>query len=138
MGAPNTGVSYDNGTFQGGVKQTVYGAVTTDTGGVPQGDSNRGHSALITVYEACWFNQYSTTFSKDSGLVMESGDVTVSDVHDFSSVYGEFLATGNDPTIGQLGSVRYAESGFNVATGTNAISAAGQGVFGNRGSILLP
>ena len=38
---------------------------------------------------------------------MESGSVIVSDVHDFSSVYGEFLTTGNDPSIGQLGSVRY-------------------------------
>ena len=43
-------------------------------------------------------------------MIMETGDVTVSDVHDFASMYGEFLATGNDPTIGQLGSIRFGES----------------------------
>ena len=37
------------------------------------------------------------------------GSMTITDIHDFSSLYGEFLATGNDPTIGQLGSVRFGE-----------------------------
>ena len=40
-------------------------------------------------------------------MIMETGSVIVSDVHDFSSYYGEFLATGNDPSLGQLGSIRY-------------------------------
>ena len=43
-------------------------------------------------------------------MIMETGDVTVSDVHDFASYYGEFLATGNDPTIGQLGSIRFGNN----------------------------
>ena len=49
---------------------------------------------------------------------MESGDVTVSDVHDFSSLYGEFLPTGNDPTNGQLGSIRYGTEGAGPGLGT--------------------
>jgi len=133
MGVPNEGIGFEAGTFQGGVDQIKYGAVTpnpnvTNTQG--NGDE-QGHSAIITVYEACWFTSWSTTFAKDSGLIMESGDVTVSDVHDFASVYGEFLATGNDPTVGQLGSIRYAESGYDVAgaAGRQTIGAAGQGVF---------
>ena len=44
-------------------------------------------------------------------MVMESGTVTITDVHDFSSVtYGEFLATGNDPSRGQTGSLIYDDT----------------------------
>lgn len=131
MGAPNEGVGFDAGTFNGGVSQVVFGDVTPNQEGQPKDEAQRGHSAVITVYEACWFTSWSTTFAKDSGLIMESGDVSVSDVHDFASVYGEFLATGNDPTLGQLGSVRFAESGFDVAgaAGRQTVGAAGQGVF---------
>lgn len=129
LGVANTGYQGANGAFDGGIKQTTYPQVTPDFG--PQGGgagngnggdgvapgSARGHSAIITIYEACWFTSWSTTFAKDSGMIMETGDVTVSDVHDFASMYGEFLATGNDPTIGQLGSIRFGESdpNFQVA-----------------------
>jgi len=129
LGAANSGHAGGTGSFDGGVKQTVYPAVTPDfgTAGGPSGHGSggpatapgaaRGHSAIITIYEACWFTSWSATFAKDSGMIMESGDVTVSDVHDFASMYGEFLATGNDPTIGQLGSIRFGESdsGFQIA-----------------------
>ena len=136
MGVANTGVSGGTGSFDGGVRQISYPAVTPDygsgTGSVTGGGSGgaasapasaRGHSAIITIYEACWFTSWSTTFAKDSGLIMETGDVTVSDVHDFASMYGEFLATGNDPTIGQLGSIRYGSNGdFNIAQVGGAIT----------------
>ena len=92
--------------FTGGEQVITYPQVTTDGQGQPL---SKGHSAVITMYEACWFNSWSATFSKDAGQIMESGAVTISDVHDFSSVYGEFLATGNDPTIQQLGSIRYQQ-----------------------------
>jgi len=126
LGAANVGFSGSD--FQAGAKAVSYGAVTQDGNKNPD-DAERGHTAIITVYEACWFTSWSTTFAKDSGLIMESGDVIVSDVHDFSSVYGEFLATGNDPTLGQLGSVRYAESGFAVAGGRLEVGGVGQGLF---------
>jgi len=78
------------------------------------------------MYEACWFTSWSASFSKDAGMIMESGDVMVSDVHDFASMYGEFLATGNDPSIGQLGSIRFAgQEGF-----TGGFSTAGGGISG--------
>ena len=123
LGAQNTGHAGSTGDFDGGVKQIIYPKVTPDFGpggnpktgtssggdGAAPGDA-RGHSAIITIYEACWFTSWSATFAKDSGMIMESGDVTVSDVHDFATMYGEFLATGNDPTIGQLGSIRFGES----------------------------
>jgi hypothetical protein len=40
-------------------------------------------------------------------MISESGSMTITDVHDFSSVYGEFMPTGNSPTDGQLGSSRF-------------------------------
>lgn len=129
MSVPNTGYAGSSGSFDGGVKAISYPEVTPDFGGGGGGPSGhgsggdgrapgsaRGHSAIITIYEACWFTTWSTSFSKDSGIIMESGDVMVSDVHDFASMYGEFLATGNDPTIGQLGSIRFGESGFDLTS----------------------
>jgi hypothetical protein len=124
LGVANTGRSGVSGTFQGGTKAISYPEVTNDANNAP--GQNRGHSAIITIYEACWFNQWSVTYSKDQGMVMENGDATCSAVHDFASVYGEFLATGNDPTIGQLGSVRFTNSGFAVAQAGRGIAGGGQ------------
>ena len=75
----------------------------------PEGLGGDGsHNILITYYEGCWWNDWSTAFAKDSAMVMESGTMTITDVHDFSDVrYGEFLATGNDPSIGQFNSNIY-------------------------------
>jgi len=111
LGVPNVGSSPGVGTFSGGQKIVVEQPQATQDLHTPKGaqfGSSAGHSALITMYEACWFTSWGATFSQDSGMIMESGDVTISDVHDFSSVYGEFLSTGNDPTVGQLGSIRYS------------------------------
>lgn len=138
LGAPNQGYDGTSGSFDGGIKRVEYPQVTPDFGpegrGVINGNggggrapgSGRGHSAIITIYEACWFTSWGTSFAKDSGMIMETGDVTVSDVHDFASMYGEFLATGNDPTIGQLGSIRFGESGdFNIAQVGGSIVGGG-------------
>jgi hypothetical protein len=106
LNAANTGIqATGTGTFTGGHANATYPEATDDLSS--QYGQGAKHSALITMYEACWFNSWSATFSQDSGMIMESGDVTISDVHDFATVYGEFLATGNDPSIDQLGSVRY-------------------------------
>lgn len=104
------GVGFEGagGSFQGGVKQINYPTVTNDPNNNP-GDL-RGHSAIITLYETCWFQSYQlANISRDTGMLMESGDVLITDVHDFSSEYGEFLATGNDPSLGQLASVRFTQ-----------------------------
>lgn len=128
LGKANEGYGASSGDFDGGVKQQGYAQVTQDgknayatgvaasaTDDTPNPDNEnafasgngRGHSAIITMYEACWFTAWSASFAKDAGMIMETGSVIVSDVHDFSSYYGEFLATGNDPSLGQLGSVRF-------------------------------
>lgn len=136
LGVANTGHSGGVGSFDGGVRQIMYPKVTPDFGAAGNGATGntsggaaqapgdpRGHSAIITIYEACWFTSWSATFAKDSGLIMEAGDVSVSDVHDFASMYGEFLATGNDPTIGQLGSIRFGSNGdFTIAQAGGSIT----------------
>ena len=112
LNAANVGFSGVTGAYNGGVKAIQYPEVTA----VPEnGPTTGGHSAIITLFEACWWNSWSATIGAEQGIIMESGDMTITDVHDFSSIYGEFLATGNDPTLGQLGSIRY---GSNIVGGT--------------------
>jgi hypothetical protein len=100
-----TGFNGTSGAFNGGVKAIQFPTVT-EINGISTG----GHTAIITMYETCWWTAWSTSFAKDAGMIMESGTITTTDVHDFSSIYGEFLATGNDPTIGQLGSIRFGNA----------------------------
>lgn len=111
LNAANVGVNGAQAGFGGGVQQVRYpsvpGGVTGPTSPAVDYPTVQGHSAVITMYEACWWTSWSATYSQDQGQIMESGDVTVSDVHDFSSIYGEFLPTGLDPTVGQLGSIRF-------------------------------
>lgn len=120
VGKDQANVGFDGkpGQFNGGVKRVTYGQTTQDmksgeyAGGQP--GNQRGHSAIITICEACWFDSWSVSFSKDAGNIMENGAITITDMHDYASMYGEFLATGNDPTVGQLGSIRFAK-GRNTA-----------------------
>jgi hypothetical protein len=102
LDAAGSGFSGTSGAYNGGVKAIEFPTVT-EISGVSTG----GHTALITLYEACWWGDWNTTFNRDTAIITENGTINITDVHDFSSIYGEFLATGNDPTIGQLGSVRF-------------------------------
>ena len=109
LGVANSGRTGADRGFGNGLQAvrfpSVPGAVTGPSTPAVSYPTNQGESALITMYEACWFNDSSMSFSQDSGAIMESGSITVSDVHDFGSTYGEFLPAGNDPTIDQLGSI---------------------------------
>jgi hypothetical protein len=102
LGAANTGYSAGSGTFEGGVKAVTYPQVTG-----PSGLVEGGHTVIVTLYEACWWNQWSATIQSDQAIISESGSMTITDVHDFSSIYGEFSNFGLDPTLGQLGSSRF-------------------------------
>jgi len=102
LGAANVGLSAPSGTFEGGIKAVTYPQVT-GPGGLVTG----GHTVIVTMYEACWWNNWSAQISADQAMITENGSMTVTDVHDFSSIYGEFLPSGNDPTIGQYGSSRF-------------------------------
>jgi hypothetical protein len=127
LGAANVGYNGggggSSGSYDGGLKVVSFPEVTDDKGGY-HGNGARGHTAIITMYEACWFNSWGVNFTKDAGVIMETGGFIVSDVHDFASTYGEFLASGNDPTIGQLGSVRFG-SGEAVNSSGNVWTPGG-------------
>jgi len=94
--------------FQAGVTRQIFPYVQPDSQGRPAaGDDANSHNALLTLFETCWWNDFSHNFAADSGIIMESGTATCTDVHDGATIYGEFLATGNDPSIGQVASARF-------------------------------
>ena len=66
--------------------------------------------ALFTYYEGCWFNSYSASFTADSNLVAENSSVTVTDIIDGTSQYGEWIDSGLAPiaTNGSGYSLRFA------------------------------
>lgn len=82
----------------------------------PGGNVGGSHRILVTMYEACWWESWSASVGKDAALISETGDFSATDVHDFSSVYGEFMQTGNDPSIGQYGSIQYGQMFGNTIT----------------------
>lgn len=91
--------------FTGGVSSLTY---AQNLGGSNVDGTEGTHNILVTFYEACWWTSWSNSgFSRDAALITESGDIMITDIHDASTTYGEFIATGNDPSIGQLGSDRF-------------------------------
>jgi hypothetical protein len=54
--------------------------------------------ALLTFYEGCWLNTWSASFTSDAAMVAENSSVTVTDIIDGISQYGEFIDTGLAPT----------------------------------------
>ena len=53
--------------------------------------------ALLTFFEGCWLNSYSASYTSDAAIVAENGSVTVTDIHDGYSEYGEWTDTGLSP-----------------------------------------
>jgi hypothetical protein len=53
--------------------------------------------ALLTFFEGCWMNSYSASFTSDAAMVAENSSVTVTDIIDGISQYGEFIDTGLAP-----------------------------------------
>lgn len=71
--------------------------------------------ALITWFEGCWMNSYSATFASDSAIVAENSSVTVTDIIDGVSQYGEFIDSGLAPISDNGGpghgySLRFADN----------------------------
>jgi hypothetical protein len=67
--------------------------------------------ALFTYYEGCWLNSYSASYTADAAIVAENGSVTVTDIIDGLSQYGEWMDTGLSPVNGSAGqgySLRFA------------------------------
>lgn len=75
--------------------------------------------ALLTFFEGCWMNSYSASFTSDSAIVAENSSVTVTDIIDGVSQYGEFIDTGLAPISANGGpgkgfSLRFANNSNSV------------------------
>jgi len=77
--------------------------------------------ALLTFFEGCWMNSYSASYASDSAMVTENSSVTVTDIIDGISQYGEYIDTGLAPTTANGG----AGKGFSLRFGakSNQITA---------------
>lgn len=77
--------------------------------------------ALLTFFEGCWLNSYNASFTSDAAIVAENTGVTVTDIIDGYSSYGEFIDSGLSPvaangTAGKGYSLRFAGQSNNAAT----------------------
>lgn len=77
--------------------------------------------ALFTFFEGCWLNSYSASYTSDAAIVAENSSVTVTDIIDGRSQYGEFIDTGLAPVTanGAAGtgfSLRFAGNSAQVGT----------------------
>jgi len=77
--------------------------------------------ALFTFFEGCWFNSYSKSSTSDAAIITENSSVTVTDILDGRSQYGEFVDTGLSPvqangTAGSGFSLRFAGNSATVGT----------------------
>lgn len=78
--------------------------------------------ALFTFFEGCWLNSYSASYSSDQAMIAENSSVTVTDIIDGVSQYGEFIDTGLSPGTstagaGQTYSIRFAGGTSALNTG---------------------
>ena len=84
------------------------------------------HKALITYCEGCWITSMDHgEMSADGGIIQQSIEAQITDVHDLYSTYGEFMATGNDPTLGQNSSLLYNERATTSTSRSTGESSTG-------------
>lgn len=87
----------------------IPSVISTDTVGTSAGSNSENISAgievpsdrvIVTIYEACWFSDYSFTYSSDDVIVAESCTLTVSDVYESSdnSDGPRFINSGGSDT----------------------------------------
>ena len=63
--------------------------------------------------------------SADGGIIQQSIEAQITDVHDLYSTYGEFMSTGNDPTLGENSSLLYNERAATTTRSAGDDSASG-------------
>ena len=79
----------------------------------PSGEFVTPVTCLLTFFEGCWMNSYNASYTSDAAIVAENSSVTVTDIIDGLSQYGEFIDTGLAPiasngTAGKGYSMRFA------------------------------
>ena len=98
----------------GGVKNAE--AQTISGGGGADAKIVSAVKALLTFFEGCWMNSYSSSYTSDAAIVAENSSVTVTDIISGTDQYGEFVSTGLAPTnvnggAGKGFSLRFAGNG---------------------------
>jgi hypothetical protein len=94
--------------------------------GTPGTGGSQKHKALITYCEGCWITSMDHgEMSADGGIIQQSIEAQITDVHDLYSTYGEFMATGNDPTLGQNSSLLYNERATTATSRSTGAAATG-------------
>lgn len=74
--------------------QATPAIVTNNEGGL-NNLGNPGLFAIVTVYEGCWMENYSSGYQVEQAAVTENCTIIVSDIFDIAgSVYGEFIDAG--------------------------------------------
>ena len=69
---------------------------------------NPGLYAVVTIYEGCWMESYSSNYQVEQAAVAEDATVQVSDIFDANgSVYGEFIDAGLNKADKTGRSIRY-------------------------------
>lgn len=98
--------------------QDLQAPAAVQAGANPAGSGEPMASAraLFTFFEGCWLNSYSASYTSDAAIVAENGSVTVTDIIDGRSQYGEWTDTGLRPDNGSF-SMRF---GGGAAASTTA------------------
>jgi hypothetical protein len=129
----STAVGLKSVDFSG---QNVSGAAQAYDG--QEGRPDQSHRALITYYEGCWITEASFGgVTTDGGVISTSCNFDITDVHDLYSTYGEFLATGNDPTINQGASILYSNYGDDPLLASVAASRSSNNPNTEAGTVNL-
>jgi hypothetical protein len=69
---------------------------------------NPGLYAVVTIYEGCWMESYTSNYQVEQAAVAEDATVQVSDIFDANgSVYGEFIDSGLNKADKTGRSIRY-------------------------------
>lgn len=65
--------------------------------------------ALFTFFEGCWLNSYSASYTSDAAIIAENSSVTVTDVIDGTSTYGEYITDSTlSPITGNTAGAGYS------------------------------
>jgi hypothetical protein len=81
----------------------VASAALKDASSQPQNVANLATNnikALFTFYEGCWINSFSASYTSDAAIVAENTSITVTDIIDGVSSYGEYIDSGLSPGQG--------------------------------------
>lgn len=90
------------------IKETVFSELVSDLSdgngkAWSQEATGEDFTATITVFEACWFQDWNTSYSSDTALVQENCSMMVSDVYDGTH---QILTDPREDTGNKMMSVR--------------------------------